>query len=83
MYEFADHGGLTMLAPISKPSVNVSYSWNQGTNWFDCTFASSNIQVFPDRSFIFLLFLISIAFLFLSLAAFAFVYPFAYFTLAY
>ncbi len=47
MYEFADHGGLTMLAPLSKPSQNVSWSWNQGASWDDCTFANSNIQVFP------------------------------------
>jgi len=45
LYEFADHGGLTILAGINSASPNISYTWRQGAQWEVCQFTSAAIQV--------------------------------------
>jgi hypothetical protein len=45
LYEFADHGGLTILAGISTASPNISYTWRQGAQWELCQFNSQFITV--------------------------------------
>lgn len=45
IYEIGDHGGLLVMAPSTKKTKEVIFSWNEGTNWFEFEMAKSRIEV--------------------------------------
>jgi len=45
IYEFADHGGLMLMANLTSATDLVSYSWNEGYSFTTCKFASFPFEV--------------------------------------
>ncbi|CAD7967065.1 unnamed protein product [Amoebophrya sp. A120] len=45
IYEIGDHGGLIVMAPSTKKTREVIFSWNEGTSWFEFEMAKSRIEV--------------------------------------
>lgn len=55
IYEYGNHGGLVVIADMSKPSTNIEYTSDEGKTWFalqisDTPVHIENILIEPDAS---------------------------------
>mmetsp|Transcript_6234 Transcript_6234/g.8687 ORF Transcript_6234/g.8687 Transcript_6234/m.8687 type:complete len:774 (+) Transcript_6234:20-2341(+) len=48
VYEFADHGGLTLMAKNLEETSTILYSWNEGYNLTECSLGSGNSFLVQD-----------------------------------
>lgn len=45
LYEFADHGAITVIVNDEDPTNHIRYSWNEGETWINYDFSQDKIRV--------------------------------------
>jgi hypothetical protein len=45
IYEFGDHGGLILMAPMTKATKSISFSWDEGRTWNDIEISKDPIEI--------------------------------------
>jgi len=45
IYEFGDHGGLVLMAPMNEATKSIIFSWDEGKTWQTIEIAKHAIEV--------------------------------------